>query len=58
MALDNGLAIGWLDLNHSQPGGSLHQVKEIYIAGPEGQMNCLLIWVQNGDLIIMLGFGA
>jgi hypothetical protein len=51
MALDNGLAIGWGYLNHSQPGASLHQVKEIYIAGSKSQMNRLLIGVQIGDLI-------
>jgi hypothetical protein len=27
--------VGWRNLNHSQAGASLHQVKEIYIAGPE-----------------------
>jgi hypothetical protein len=49
--IGHGLAVGRGNLNHSQPGASLHQVKEIYIAGPKSHVNGLLIGVQIEDLI-------
>jgi hypothetical protein len=37
--------------NHSQPGASLHQIKEVYVAGSESQMDHLLIWVEIRNLV-------